>query len=238
MYFKFILFVLGFSFLLGSTNSYALPANCKAALMLTPDPTPSLQNLNQGGRGYAVLPKGFGLPDQFIERIRHLEGASKFPFHTESTFLVRDFENFDARKIPHMMTREVVSLFELSDKIKFLLERDVQYESKELKWILAFAEIRVDNNKQKYSTPHFDEEINDFVVIVPLTRDQGTLLWNPQQQHWQQAPVDGSPLIISTSKRPNPTLHQAPASSQGSAFILRYRLVKKESSSSTATDVK
>lgn len=80
-------------------------------------------------------------------------------------------------------------------------------------------------NEKGSPLANLDQEINDFVVIVPITRDQGTLIWNPIEKQWYQAPVNGSPLFISTSRRPKPTLHRAPLRSTGSALVLRYRLV-------------
>lgn len=186
-----------------------------------------LHALNNEESGYVVLPKNFALPEDFIARAKQLEMDHLFPFNAESTYLVRDFDNFDIRNNVSAANREITELFKLSEKIKSLIERDVHYDKKASQWILSFAELRVDNNKEKYSTPHRDEDINDFVVIVPLTRTSGTLLWDPIAQQWLQAPVEGSPLIISTTRRSNPTLHQAPAISNGSVLILRFRLIPR-----------
>lgn len=197
--------------------------------MLPVATTSSLNQLNADGAGYVVLSSAFGLSKDFIESAKLMEANKQFPFNAESTYFVRDFDSYDLRNQPDSMTKEVAELFKLSDEVKAMIERDVEYDPATSNWILAFAELRVDNQKEKYSKPHLDQEINDFVVIIPITRDQGTLVWNPIEKQWYQSPVNGSPLFISTSKRPKPTLHQAPSRSTGSAFVLRYRLVKSES---------
>ncbi len=159
-----------------------------------PDPIQKIETelskLNPNGQGWAEFDSTIWLPENFTRVVAELENSKLFPFDQESTYLIKDFENYDLRKqvSPEAeLSREVVAIFAFNEKLRSALELSLGLDPSTQKLIESFSEIRVSNHKSKYERPHYDEKVNDFVAVTPITRKLGTLYFDRQTKAWRQA---------------------------------------------------
>jgi hypothetical protein len=185
-----------------------------------------LRMLNDGDRGWAAISAEPWLPKGYLKRVARLEAERKFPFNSESTFLIRDFDQFDIRN--ELDNKDVATLFNFIETQRATLESVLDFDRNNFRLITGFAEIRTSNKKEKYQTAHFDEDVNDFVAVTSLTRNRGTLHLDSETKSWIESGGVGRTFFLSTARRKNPTFHRAVPNASGTALITRFRIVANE----------